>query len=222
MPRISSSRTRTAILLFAGWTIIASAAFEISIQVLNHVESEYGPPARERIEQWQRLLNAPKDISDEKKLQLVNRFFNQTKFVSDIEHWGQEDYWATPVELLATGGGDCEDYSIAKYFALRELGVPDSQLRITYVKALRLNQAHMVLAYYKTPDAEPLILDNLIPQIKPGSQRTDLYPIYSFNGDGLWLAKQRGLGKKVGQSNKLSLWNDLNERMLKQLQARKS
>jgi len=62
---------------------------------------------------------------------------------------------------LASNGADCEDFSIAKYFALKELGVPIQRLRITYVKAVRLNQAHMVLAYYPEPDAVPLILDNL-------------------------------------------------------------
>ncbi|WP_020408185.1 transglutaminase-like cysteine peptidase [Hahella ganghwensis] len=212
-------RAKTVIIMFACWAVLASAAFEISLQVLSSVEKEFGSPARDRLERWQRLLNTPKDLAEDKKLMLVNSFFNQTDFISDIEHWGREDYWATPMEFLITNGGDCEDYSIAKYFALRELGVSDEKLRITYVKALRLNQAHMVLAYYAAPDAEPLILDNLIKDIRPGSQRDDLYPIYSFNGDGLWLSKQRGLGKKVGESSKLSQWNELNERLLKQLQA---
>ncbi|WP_197479414.1 transglutaminase-like cysteine peptidase, partial [Oleiphilus sp. HI0132] len=81
--------------------------------------------------------------------------------------------WATPLEFLATNAGDCEDFSIAKYFTLREMGIPDDMIKITYVKALELNQAHMVLAYYPTPDAEPLILDNLINEIKPAGQRTD-------------------------------------------------
>ena len=94
------------------------------------------------------------------------------------------------------------------------MGVPVDKLRITYVKAIRLNQAHMVLAYYETPSAEPLILDNLISDIKPASKRTDLVPVYSFNGDGLWLSKQRGQGKRIGESGKLSRWVDLNTRLL--------
>ena len=218
MLSLKNLRAKSLVTLFACWAVIASAAFEISLQVLSHVEKEFGTPARDRLERWQRLLNAPKDLPEEKKLILVNSFFNQTNFVSDIEHWGKEDYWATPMEFLITNGGDCEDYSIAKYFALRELGVADDKLRITYVKALKLNQAHMVLAYYSEPGAEPLILDNLIKEIKSGSERSDLYPIYSFNGDGLWLSKQRGLGKKVGQATKLTQWNEVNERLLKQLQ----
>jgi len=218
MLSLKNLRTKSLVTLLACWAVIASAAFEISLQVLSHVEKEFGIPARDRLEHWQQLLNSPKDLPEKKKLILVNSFFNQTNFVSDIEHWGKEDYWATPMEFLITNGGDCEDYSIAKYFALRELGVSEEKLRITYVKALKLNQAHMILAYYSEPDAEPLILDNLIKEIKSGSERVDLYPIYSFNGDGLWLSIQRGLGKKVGQATKLSQWNEVNERLLKQLQ----
>lgn len=208
----------TVVMMFSCWALIASAAFEISVQVLSKTEDQYGLLARDRIESWKRMLDAPKGISEDEKLHLVNSFFNQTKFKSDLDHWGKEDYWATPFELLATNGGDCEDYSIAKYFTLRELGIPDEKLRITYVKALQLNQAHMVLAYYSEPDTEPLILDNLTMDIKVGSQRSDLHPIYSFNGDGLWLSKQRGLGKRVGQSNKLNQWNDLTQRILKDFQ----
>jgi predicted transglutaminase-like cysteine proteinase len=147
----------------------------------------------------------------------VNHFFNQMRFISDQQHWHRADYWATPVEFLSTSGGDCEDFSIAKYFTLRELGVSDKRLRITYVKALRLNQAHMVLAYYARPESEPLILDNLIPQIRPASERTDLLPIYSFNGNNLWMSKERGQGRKIeGGSLRINLWRDLNIRMKKE------
>ena len=159
---------------------------------------------------WEKISNTQKHLDDQSKLKLVNSFFNEAKFISDIKHWGKEDYWATPLELLATNGGDCEDYSIAKYFTLREMGVPIENMKITYVKAVKLNQAHMVLAYYEKPDAEPLILDNLIDEIKPASIRTDLVPVYSFNGEGLWLSKLRGQnGKRIGNADKLKSWQDL-------------
>ena len=59
-------------------------------------------------------------------------------WISDDEHWGKRDYWATPIEMLATNGGDCEDFSIAKYLTLTQLRVPSDKLRITYVRAPRL------------------------------------------------------------------------------------
>ena len=152
-------------------------------------------------------------MTDLDKLKRVNDFLNQMEFVDDRIHWKKEDYWATPIEFLATQGGDCEDFAIAKYFTLKTMGVDEEKLNLTYVKSLNLNVHHMVLTYFSTADAEPLILDNLVREIKSASQRTDLIPIYSFNGTGLWLAKQRGRGKLAGSSNRLQYWQDLLQRM---------
>jgi len=140
---------------------------------------------------------------------------NITPFKSDREHWGKEDYWATPIEFLSTNGGDCEDYSIAKYFTLRALGVSDEKLQITYVKEIRVyNEAHMVLAFFQNPDAEPEILDNINKSLQEASSRTDLVPVYSFNGSGLWLAKeQTGRGQSVGSADRIGHWKDLQGRM---------
>jgi putative membrane protein len=84
---------------------------------------------------------------------------------------------------------------------------------ITYVKALRINQAHMVLTYFPTPDAIPLVLDNLIKGIYSASRRTDLEPVYSFNGSGMWLERMKGQGIRMGNPNKLDLWTGLRLRM---------
>lgn len=185
-------------------------------KTLSSVEKKYGVPARKRLEEWGNLMASNQKRSEREKLELVNNFFNQLIFVSDMEHWGVEDYWATPVEMLATNGGDCEDFSIAKYFTLVEMGVPVSHLKITYVKALSLNQAHMVLTYYPAPESIPLVLDNLIPEIKSASNRRDLQPVYSFNGDGLWLAKEQGLGRNVGKADRVGLWRTLTARIEKE------
>lgn len=183
---------------------------------LGRIEQQYGPEARARIEAWQELMAEQRDAAEPRKLKQVNRFFNRLGFVSDPDHWGKEDYWATPIEFLATNAGDCEDFTVAKYFTLKEMGVDIERMRLTYVKALKPNpvsQSHMVLAYYPEPTAEPLVLDNLIDEIKPASQRQDLVPVYSFNGDGLWLARERGQGRFVGSASRLSRWTDLLERM---------
>ncbi|MCX7143504.1 MAG: transglutaminase-like cysteine peptidase, partial [Proteobacteria bacterium] len=131
---------------------------------------------------------------------------------SDKAHWKQDDYWATPAESIASNGGDCEDYAIAKYYMLKELGVPLERLRITYVKALKINEAHMVLAYYAKPDAEPYILDNLEPGVKPASQRTDLLPVYSFNDDEVVMVQSRVKGKP----SQIRQWLTVQERLLEQ------
>ncbi|WP_305906527.1 transglutaminase-like cysteine peptidase [Methylomarinum sp. Ch1-1] len=199
-------------LLFA---VCVSAELEISQALLRQIEIRFGQEAGTRITKWQTLLQSTKSLPEAEKLKHVNDFFNrQVEFVDDIYLWDQEDYWATPLEFLVRGAGDCEDYSIAKYFTLKELGVPESKMRITYVKAIELNQAHMVLTYFATPRSTPLVLDNLNPAIKPATQRRDLLPVYSFNGTGLWLAKSRGAGKRVGGSGRLSRWTSLKQRML--------
>lgn len=198
---------------------VLAGRLEPSDKVLAFVEKKYGPAALKRVTEWKRLMETNHSKPDTEKLELVNQFFNQTPFVSDADHWGKEDYWATPIEMLATAGGDCEDFAISKYFTLVQLGVPMQKLQITYVKALNwnpINQAHMVLAYYPTQNAVPVILDNLIPEIRPATLRKDLIPVYSFNGEGLWLAKERGLGKNVGGSNRISLWNELSSRIGKE------
>jgi len=191
--------------------------FTLSPEVLSTVEKQYGELAKKRLLTWQELIRDDDSLTDLVKMEKVNDFFNQLKFVSDILHWKKEDYWATPVEFLATGGGDCEDFSLAKYFTLKAIGVSEKKLNMTYVKALELNQAHMVVTYHVTPDAEPLVLDNLVLEIKPASQRKDLLPVYSFNGYGLWLAKARGRGERVSGSDKLKRWQDLLKRMPKGL-----
>lgn len=206
--------------LIGGCAAYASAHFlDMSEKVFLMVEQKYDVAARQRVEAWHQLMveaNASKEWSDLEKAASANDFFNRLNWVSDIEHWGKEDYWATPLEMLATNGGDCEDFSVGKYFTLNEAGVDNEKLRITYVKALDYNQAHMVLAYYATPEAEPLILDNINKTILPASERTDLVPIYSFNAEGLWLAKFRGR-KLSNNQQSLPQWKQLNERMMNEL-----
>ena len=184
-------------------------------QISRRAEQLYGPmgEGRERIESWQRLLEQQAGAEELEQLKAVNRFFNlRLRFREDRELWRVQDYWATPVEALLRGAGDCEDYAIAKYIILRQLGVASDKLRITYVKALRLNQAQMVLTYYAHPLAEPLVLDNLIDASEPASRRPDLQPVYAFNAEGVWVPGAGG-GRQVGNSKQLSRWQDLLKKM---------
>lgn len=216
MPAVKPLRYATLLALLTSLTCPAIQA--IDQLLLSKVATRYGTQARQRFEQWQTILAQAKTLPDEQKLTIVNDFFNRKiKFVSDRSLWQTDDYWATPSELLALGAGDCEDFSIAKYFTLLALGVPDAKMRITYVKAMTLNQAHMVLTYFSAPQATPLVLDNIDPTIASASQRRDLQPVYSFNGTGLWLAKNRGQGKLIGSADRLNPWADLQQRMLDKL-----
>ncbi len=215
-PRLFASplRLRAGVLLLALLALTAGAAWNFDT-ILKNAEQRYSDlgTGKTRIESWGRLIDDSENLDESAKLKAVNAFFNGAiVFTDDRTVWHQDDYWATPVEALYKGAGDCEDYAIAKYVTLRRLGVASDKLRITYVKALVQNQAHMVLTYYATPTAEPLVLDNLIPQIKPASQRKDLLPVYAFNAEGLWLPGPNG-GKRTGDSKKLSRWQDLLTKM---------
>ncbi|BCD87281.1 hypothetical protein PSm6_36880 [Pseudomonas solani] len=210
--KAKQGRPRTTWLALLACLLVSAVAANWDFGlILQNAQKRYGSlgTAKERIEAWSVLIDGSGALPEKDKLAAVNRFFNrQLRFVDDQRNWGQNDYWATPVEALVKGAGDCEDYSIAKYFTLRRLGIPSEKLRITYVKALNYNQAHMVLTYYASPSSDPLVLDNLIGEIRPASQRKDLLPVYAFNAEGLYTA-----GKRSGDSKKLSRWQDILQKM---------
>jgi predicted transglutaminase-like cysteine proteinase len=188
------------------------AAVIDSQKIIAVLKANYGERAAKRGEAWMQLLTHI-DESDINKLERTNQFFNQLRFTTDQKLWGENNYWATPMEFIGVNAGDCEDFAVAKYFSLLSLGVTDEKLRIIMVKATTLNQYHMVLAYYEKPTSEPLILDNLIGQIKLASERKDLIPVYSFNGKQLWLNQEKIQGVVAGKPSRLKRWNDLNLRM---------
>lgn len=216
---------RTLRSLLAGMLLLLSAGAlgvgiaDFSAGLLNHIRNKWGGDAVERLQSWravelEELAKRPtvQPALGNDELQTFNRFWNKVPYYSDQDHWSMPDYWATPVEMLASNGADCEDYSIAKYFSLKELGVPLESLRITYVRALKKNEAHMVLAYYPTPDAVPYILDNLNGKLVLASERADLEPVYSFNDDDLWA----GASSFKGKSRQIRLWSELLLKMEKE------
>jgi predicted transglutaminase-like cysteine proteinase len=168
---------------------------------------------------WQKLLQDTRELPVSDKLRRVNEFFNRRiQFGTDQDIWGQTDYWATPMQTLAKGKGDCEDFTIAKYFTLLNIGIPNEQLRLIYVKARiggpasSIQQAHMVLAFYPSADAEPMVLDNLITDIRPAARRPDLQPIFSFNSRGVFIGTDANAALGSGGVGQLSRWNDLLQR----------
>jgi predicted transglutaminase-like cysteine proteinase len=169
------------------------------------------PAQQIRIDKWHELMREKQHAPVLDKLIAVNMFFNQLVFVDDSIHWGREDYWSTPVEFLLSNGGDCEDFATAKYFTLLNMQVPEEKMRLIYVKSLTLKKPHMVLGYYFVPTGDPLVLDSIIDDILPASRRKDLLPVYSFNGEELWLVRKTS-NDRVGGADQLSLWQELQKR----------
>lgn len=205
-----------------GSAIVSAAVTDFSPGLLRHIAARWGGDATERLADWRNEMRqhvskqrapTPSAAETMHDLEDFNWYWNRVRYYTDARHWGVQDYWATPVETLSSDGADCEDYAIGKYFSLKALGVPVQNLRITYVRALRWNEAHMVLAYYPTVDADPYILDNLYKSVERASDRTDLVPVYSFNDEDIWLP---GVSAAGGKSNQIRLWRDLLDKMEKE------
>jgi len=216
--KINISTNRFKLLLIQIFiTLLAIApvmahSFTLSDTAKAQIKQKYGQAGLKRVNAWVKLINENQNTNEIKKLRLVTDFFHQNKSISDEDLWKKVNYWATPVELLGMGGGDCEDFVIAKYFTLKEMGVSVKKLRFIYVTSAKLKNPHMILAYYEYPDADPFILDNMTRWILYGSERPDLKPVYSFNGEYLWyIVKSKE--KKVGNVSGFSQWQDLKNRM---------
>jgi len=216
--------------LFAGklvsWQSVVFLVFSASLafagaeldRMLMLAGQRFGESGTASVMTWRDLLTQAANQPDAVKLRRVNEFFNRRiRFGEDSDIWGKQDYWATPLETLGRGEGDCEDFAIAKYVTLKLLGIPSEKLRMTYVKARiggpqsTIVQAHMVLSYYPAPDDEPLVLDNLISDIRPASRRNDLTMIFGFNAEGLWVGGASP--RAANPSQRLSKWQSVLARM---------
>ena len=203
--------------------IVLSCALVLANVNLDRMEqlalARYGPHTAETVARWRSLINDIAALDDTEKVEQVNSFFNTlVRWRTDVEVWGENDYWATPLESMARREGDCEDFSIAKYMTLLLAGVDVGKMRITYVKAQiggaysNATEAHMVLAYYPAPSADPLILDNMIDEVRPASRRPDLTPVFGFNSQGLWVGGAAAPATR-DPGARLSRWRDVLQRV---------
>ena len=221
MPRSLRSPLRrlyqaAALALLAGTLPLVLAAADTG-RMEDIARARYGDAVAAVVRDWRSLLGDT-DTDELERLARVNTFFNRRlRFDDDSVVWKEPDYWATPLESLARGAGDCEDFAIAKYASLLVAGVPSERLRLIYVRARiggpqsTLSQAHMVVGYYPTPDAEPLILDNLVSEIRPAGRRPDLFPVFSFTSEGLWV--QGATTSSADPTARLSRWRSVLQRM---------
>ncbi len=225
---MSSARLKIQFARKGAFWLLLSALVSVSLAkpdldlAVKLASERYGALGAENVARWRQMLQSTAGLEETKKLEAVNNFFNQSVFYQEDQlTWGEKDYWATPLETLGRGQGDCEDYSIGKYISLGMLGIPIERLRITYVRASLglpgsgFSQAHMVLAYYPVPNSEPLVLDNLVPELRPASKRPDLSPVFGFNSQGLWVAGTSTPAVK-DPTSRLSRWRDLLSRMQKE------
>lgn len=185
--------------------------FNFLMAEANHqINAAHDEETTQRFTAWENLIHHSLGKTEQEKINLVNDFFNQMDWVSDKELWNKKDYWATPIESLIRNAGDCEDFSIAKYFTLLALDIPFDRLRINYVK-MADQQSHMVLSYFPSLESAPLILDNFNKKLLKKTERTDLTFMFSFNSEGLWLSNNKKIA--INDDNSLNHWLSLMKRI---------
>ncbi len=152
-----------------------------------------------------------------KKLSHINSFYNKILPVNDSTKYNVDDHWATPKEFLIQGRGDCEDYAIAKYFTLLEVGIPKEKLYFAIVKVKGETNYHMVLLYFENKNSMPLVLDNLSFKVVPFDIRKRLEPKVIFNEYGSFTLKNKKIYKKVrinwGKNKDDNKWEKLLNRV---------
>lgn len=198
--------------LLPGNILKADTVSFITQAQLKNIIQTYNARAGKRLTIWNKMMLKAQGLSELEQLKLVNNYFNRIKYLSDKKHWGKSDYWATAFEFIGSGAGDCEDFATAKYFSLKLLGVADKKLQLSYVKlktrSKKYESNHMVLSYFTTADADPIILDNVNLRLKLASQRADITPVFSFNASSLLKSKNRGKKSKAERYN-LANWQKL-------------
>ncbi|AXK49620.1 hypothetical protein CRU87_04115 [Aliarcobacter trophiarum LMG 25534] len=199
---------------------INSFAYELKLNSydINTIESSKQKSAiYKRVEKYKEFRAKTKNLTLNEKLDRVNFFINRTLPELDNFSIGIDDYWMTPKEFLIKGRGDCEDYAIAKYFTLLELGVKKENLYMAVVKERTSSGMHMVLFYIEDKNKSPLVLDNLSFKVLPLSKRVDLLPNVAFNEiDAYQFSSDKFTNKVVIDWQNDNKWDRLLNRVYKQ------
>jgi predicted transglutaminase-like cysteine proteinase len=207
--QVSASASKIALVSFLISLHSHVAAFEVSEKLLEKVREEHGTVAVTRLRNWKSMVKHSDARLDTEKLALVNEFINRAHRVNDRDSWHKTDTRADPLEFLVNHSGDGQDFAIAKLFTLHQMGVDLAKMRISYVKSNGQNRPHTVLAYFASPTAEPLILDNIERRIKPSSARADLEPIYLFDPRDVLLVEGASRQLPEEKSNHIVKWQNL-------------
>jgi predicted transglutaminase-like cysteine proteinase len=132
---------------------------------------------------WSQLVAQLSALPLRDKVIRANAVLNSVPYVLATRNWGRPLYWEAPLEFLAYGG-QCEDYAIAKYMALRQAGVPADLMRIVVLRAQALGEDHAVLVV--NVDGQALLLDNMRSTVVAADSVTNYRPYYSINETGWW------------------------------------
>ena len=142
-----------------------------------------------RLAQWQTFIDSNRQHDRAEQIRRVHAFINRTQYREDNVAWGRSDYWAAPGEFFARGG-DCEDYAIAKYLSLKQLGFDPRDMRILVLRDTRRRLLHAVLLLQV--GTEVLVLDNNLSEVVNWKDVPHYRPLYSVNEIDFWLHQNSG------------------------------
>ncbi len=132
------------------------------------------------------VMDEARDTDGLARIGIVNRSVNAAvRYVSDDQQHGLADVWSSPLATLASGAGDCEDYAIAKYMLLRQLGVAEADLMLLLVRDNAVRQDHAVLGV--RVDGRWLVLDNRQARVLDPDQLAHFTPLFALDHDGVGL-----------------------------------
>lgn len=187
------------LLIFLFTTTLHSKSIILNSNDIKRIdESKNSKAIKIRLVKYLKLKEKVRTFDDTlKKLSHINAFYNRILPINDKTKYQVDDHWATPKEFLINGNGDCEDYAIAKYFSLLEVGIPKEKLFLSIVKVKNETNYHMVLLYFENKNSMPLVLDNLSFKVVPFDIRKKLEPKVIFNEKDSFVLKNKKIFKKV-------------------------
>jgi predicted transglutaminase-like cysteine proteinase len=114
----------------------------------------------------------------------INRAINLAiRPMSDLAQHGAIDVWSSPLATFASGAGDCEDYAIAKFVALRLAGISPDDLRIVIMRDTIQGENHAVAA--ARLEGHWLMLDNRRMAMVEDGQVRNYRPSFVINQYGV-------------------------------------
>jgi predicted transglutaminase-like cysteine proteinase len=169
--------------VFVKWTGVLARTVKFGLGEMPGMPCRLGETLHCRTEEWTSFIASLKGKDRRAQLEAVNRYINRSPYITDLANWGVNDFWETLGEFIAKDG-DCEDYAIAKYYSLKELGFDPSEMRIVILEDENLHVSHAVLAVFLNGQA--LILDNQLPDVVRDTSIVNYRPIYSINEQAWW------------------------------------
>ena len=132
---------------------------------------------------WSALIDDLKSRPLPARVARANDYFNAIPYVPAMKNWGDVGYWETPYEFLARGG-QCQDYAIAKYFALKASGVPENDMRFVVVRDIQRSLDHAILIV--AVNGQDYVLDNQNTKVESLSDEHRYRAYYAINNTGWW------------------------------------